>query len=176
MISKDAPNLAANLRSEKNKVDFLPKQKSSQLFTFESGIKIGVIGLATMETPSTTAGFTKGLFPKYNFLDYKDVVIAEAAKLRKSGANAVILVGHVGNYCGANFEYKIWTKDTPQPECAEDEITHLIKALPKNTIQGVVQGHRHVVSHVFIEGTLVSTQEFPSSATSTAAITSMSCT
>lgn len=158
MISKDSPNLAANLRSEKNKVDFLPKQKSSQLYTFESGIKIGVIGLATLETPSSTAGFSRGLFPKYNFLAYKDVVIAEAAKLRKSGANAVILVGHVGNFCPNNFDYGIWTKDTPQPECAaDDEITSLIKALPKNTIQGVVQGHRHVVSHVFIEGTLAST-------------------
>ena len=48
MSSKDSPNLAANLRSEKGQVDFLPNQKSSQLYSFASGIKIGVIGLATL--------------------------------------------------------------------------------------------------------------------------------
>lgn len=48
MKAKDGPILAANLRSEKGEKDFLPNQKESQIFTFASGIKIGVIGLATL--------------------------------------------------------------------------------------------------------------------------------
>lgn len=68
MSAKDAPNIAANLRSERDERDFLPKQASSQIYAFASGVKIGVIGLATTETPSTTAAFAKGLFPKYKFL------------------------------------------------------------------------------------------------------------
>lgn len=68
MSAKDAPNIAANLRSETGVRDFLPKQVSSQIYAFASGVKIGVIGLATTETPSTTAAFSKGLFPKYKFL------------------------------------------------------------------------------------------------------------
>ena len=85
-------------------------------------------------------------------------MISEAAKLRKNGADAVILVGHVGNACVNKFDYGIWTKDTPQPECAEkDEITMLLRSLPKGTIQGVVQGHRHTVSHVFIDGKTIVT-------------------
>lgn len=75
MSAKDAPNLAANLRSERDQRDFLPKQASSQLYSLASGLKIGVIGLSTVETPSTTAAFAKGLFPKYKFLEYKQVVI-----------------------------------------------------------------------------------------------------
>ena len=49
--------LAANLKSQKGESEFLPKQKNTWLFTLDSGIKIGVIGLATIETPSTTAAF-----------------------------------------------------------------------------------------------------------------------
>ena len=79
------------------------------------------MGLATVETPTTTAGFQKKLFPQYKFLEYKEYVISEAAKLRKNGANAVILVGHVGNACVNKFDYGIWTKDTPQPECSEKD-------------------------------------------------------
>jgi 2',3'-cyclic-nucleotide 2'-phosphodiesterase (5'-nucleotidase family) len=39
--------LAANLKNEKNESNFLPLQKPSKLFTFENGLKIGVVGLAT---------------------------------------------------------------------------------------------------------------------------------
>lgn len=48
MKAKDGPILAANLRSENNKTNFLPKQQASQMYSFASGIKIGVIGLATL--------------------------------------------------------------------------------------------------------------------------------
>lgn len=50
-------NLAANLKSQAGQEEFLPKQKNTWLFTLDSGIKIGVVGLATTETPSTTAAF-----------------------------------------------------------------------------------------------------------------------
>jgi len=75
MSAKDSHNIAANLRSEKDERDFLPGQASSQIFSFANGVKIGVIGLATIETPTTTAAFQKGLFPKYKFLAYKQIVI-----------------------------------------------------------------------------------------------------
>lgn len=47
----------------------------SKIYEFPSGIRIGVIGLSTIETPATTNGFADGSFPQYKFLDYKDVVI-----------------------------------------------------------------------------------------------------
>lgn len=75
----------------------MPGQKSSQIYQLASGIKIGVIGLSTLETLTTTAGFSSHKFPDYKFLHYKDIVISEASKLRKNGANAVILLTHVGN-------------------------------------------------------------------------------
>lgn len=33
-----------------------------------NGIRVGVIGLATLETPASTAGFSSNLFPPYRFL------------------------------------------------------------------------------------------------------------
>lgn len=75
MKAKDGPNLAANLRSEKNENNFLPGQQSSQIYSFANGIKVGVIGLSTVETPTTTSGFSSHLFPQYKFLDYRDIVI-----------------------------------------------------------------------------------------------------
>ena len=50
-------NLAANLKSQTGEDKFLPKQKNTWIFTLNSGIKIGVIGLATTETTATTAAF-----------------------------------------------------------------------------------------------------------------------
>lgn len=70
MAGKDklSSNLAANLRSEKGEENFLPLQKGEQIFELKSGIKIGVIGLSTIETPSTTSAFNDGTFPAYQFL------------------------------------------------------------------------------------------------------------
>lgn len=87
------------------------------MYTLSSGIKIGAIGLATLQTPSTTAGFEKGLFPKYRFEQYKAIILEESSKLKKSGANAIIVVGHVGNQCTNNYDYGIWTAATAQPSC-----------------------------------------------------------
>lgn len=107
---KDAPSLAANLRSEDGEADFLENQKSSKLFSFPNGIKIGVVGLSTLETPSTTAGFSDNKFPSYQFLDYKGIVIEQSRKLKEQGANAVLIVSHVGDECPINLTYGNWTK------------------------------------------------------------------
>lgn len=64
-----------------------------------------------------------------------------------------MIVSHVGNACGTNLDYGIWTIETPQTPCAEDdEMTNLLNSLPVGTVHGVVQGHRHTPSHVFIKG------------------------
>jgi 2',3'-cyclic-nucleotide 2'-phosphodiesterase (5'-nucleotidase family) len=63
--------LAANLKSEKGEDSFLPFHKNSEIVTLPNGIKIGIIGLVTLETLTTTAGFSSKLFPEYQFLPYK---------------------------------------------------------------------------------------------------------
>lgn len=81
-------------------------------------------------------------------------MVQRSGRLRKYGAHAVLIVSHVGNNCNANNTYGIWTIESKQSSTCvpEDEMTKLISSLPKGTIDGVVQGHRHRFSHHFIEG------------------------
>lgn len=96
----------------------MPRQKASQIYEVQSGVRIGVIGLSTIATPETTNGFSGKLFPLYKFLGYKDIVIEESSKLRAQGADAVIVVGHLGNACGKTGNaYGKWTADTKQEDC-----------------------------------------------------------
>ena len=112
-----------------------------------------MIGLATVETPTTTTGFIDHLFPDYEFLQYRNLVLEEATKLRKHGVNAVLLVGHVGDACVSDAEYGLWTeKNAHGEDCPEDEISTLIDALPSGTINGIIQGHRHKFAHNFKKG------------------------
>lgn len=74
--------------------------------------------------------------------------------MKKAGANAVLIVGHLGNDCKTGNTYGKWTVDTKQEECgAEDEVSQLINALPTGTIDGIIQGHRHKFAHHFLKGT-----------------------
>ena len=126
---KDSPALAANVQSETGKENFLPKQKATEMFDL-GDVKIGVIGLSTLETPTSTSGFIDKIFPEYKFLPYTDIVIEKSKELREQGANAVIVVSHVGNECPQNSTYDVRTNETEQKECDSDEITKLIDSLP----------------------------------------------
>jgi 5'-nucleotidase len=83
------------------------------------------------------------------------VIITQAKLLKDQGANAIIIVGHVGNDCGADTKYGIWTQQKMGDikTCDKnDEVFALIDSLPNKTIDAVVQGHRHSTSHYFYKG------------------------
>jgi 2',3'-cyclic-nucleotide 2'-phosphodiesterase (5'-nucleotidase family) len=65
------------------------------------GLKVGVIGLLTVNTPSTTATDLQGL----QILEYNKITITESNNLRKNGADLVILQCHVGMFCDDNETY-----------------------------------------------------------------------
>lgn len=137
-----------------------------------------MIGLSTIYTPQTTNAFKEKKFPEYKFLNYTDIVIGESKKLRKAGANAVLIVGHLGNDCSVGNTYGKWTEDTKQPECgvAGDEVSILIDSLPTGTIDAILQGHRHKFAHHFYKGITIFIQACPIWVQSTADTTSMSYT
>ena len=94
--------------------NFLPLQKGEAIYELKSGIKIGVIGLATLETPASTSTFNDGTFPPYQFLDYAPVVLERSNRLREAGAHAVLILSHVGNDCNADNTFGVWDESTPQ--------------------------------------------------------------
>jgi 2',3'-cyclic-nucleotide 2'-phosphodiesterase (5'-nucleotidase family) len=44
----------------------------------KNGLKVGVIGLSTIETPKTTSTFNDGTFPAYQFQNYTSIVIEKS--------------------------------------------------------------------------------------------------
>ena len=96
-----------------------PHQKKSIIIEIE-GIKIGLIGLVTVETPSST----KERMPDLEFEDYKKIVEDESAKLKNDGALAIIVLGHVGVYCKndkneVKLKYKLRDKMAVQGDCSK---------------------------------------------------------
>lgn len=106
-----------------------------------AGVKVGIIGLSTVETPQTTiAANVVGL----EFRNLAETVKREAALLRKSGASVVVVNAHAGGKC----------QDFSNPQdlssCAPgQEIFELAEALGPGIVDVIVAGHTHRgVAHV----------------------------
>jgi len=156
---KDNKNLylAANLKMKEGLIDDLPNRMPTKIFSFENGkIKIGVIGLTTLETVAKTAAFPK---ERFDILDYKEVVENASKRLRKDGCQAVIIVSHVGTNCKKPtispedledlYELKLRNKKAQAAEKCDGEIADLLKAIDQRFVDGVVAGHIHEAVHHF---------------------------
>ena len=124
-----------------------------------AGIKVGIIGLTTIETPFTTRpDFIRG----YGFGDIKglrDVTVQEAKNLRKRGAEIVLIAGHIPVLCDGHGKaakkpddaMQVWTPSTHQTACnRSDEAAKLLSMLPAGTIDGAITGHSHTIVHHWI--------------------------
>ena len=132
-----------------------PKQKKSMIINItDEGmtIKLGIIGLATKETPASTNTHLDDL----SFEDYVKIVNEESKKLREKGANAIIVLGHIGLYCRDDpFEeklaYRLRDKTFDQKGCRNtDEAYKLLHSLKPGTIDLLISGHKHDVTHHWV--------------------------
>lgn len=104
-----------------------------------NGVKIGVIGLTTQDTPSTT---TKANVADLTFLDPVATVAKHAAVLRSAGAKVIVVAGHLTGSC--KERPPAWA--TPPAPCLPDgEIGRLLTELPKGTIDVIAAGHAHTL-------------------------------
>jgi 2',3'-cyclic-nucleotide 2'-phosphodiesterase (5'-nucleotidase family) len=119
------PFLAANVTDPAGKdVAWIP---DDTLVTV-GGVRIGVIGVATVMTPTTTlpANVTD-----LRFVNPIPVVNARARALRDRGAQLVVVVAHAGAFCAA----------TPTPTC-DGEIVELAQGITER-VDAIVSGHTH---------------------------------
>ena len=58
-------------------------------------VKLGIIGLTTQETPASSNTKMEDLL----FDDYVKIINEESRKLKRQGADAIIVIGHLGLYC-----------------------------------------------------------------------------
>src|SRR5260221_9228496 len=119
MAQAKYPILAANiyLKGTKTRPDWV---KPSVLID-QGGIKIGIIGLATKETPLTTNPVN---IADLDFAEGGPVAAAEADALRAQGATVVLITAHAGPYPPDN------------------EIQHIAEAV-KGKVDAIVSGHHH---------------------------------
>ena len=128
-----------------------PKQERTAIIEI-AGIKLGIIGLATVETPASTTTKLDDL----EFEDYIKIINEESNKLKNEGVNAILVLGHIGLYCRndldeVKLEYKLRTSETKQKDCREtDEATILLNQLDDGLIDILLGGHRHDVAHHWI--------------------------
>ena len=130
-----------------------PHQEKSAMIEIE-GIKIGIIGLTTVETPTSSNIELTDL----EFDEYTKIIEEESTKLKKDGAKAIIVLGHLGVYCKNDLDevklaYKLRDKNTVQMPCREtDEAYILLNKLKPGVIDLFLGGHRHDVTHNWING------------------------
>src|SRR5438105_6984035 len=99
--------------------------------------KIGIIGLSTVSTPTTTrAGNVVGL----RFDDPAPIVDSIGPALRKRGANFIVVIAHAGANCGRDGA----------TSCA-GEIINLARNLTTK-IDVIVSGHTHTLINTDVKG------------------------
>jgi len=137
------PLLAANIFTTQNRPVGWPNVRPSTIVTVKgkTPIKVGLIGLATVETPRTTI---KSNVKDLRFMPLKDTILREASLLRQRGTRAVIVIAHAGGRCAED-------KDVHDAGACESdgEIVELARALPAGAVDAIIAGHTHqTMAHV----------------------------
>lgn len=145
------PYLAANIYEKKNgkRVDW--KNVYPHRMVEVEGVKIGIVGTSTVQTPSTTR------YEYVSHLEFKDPekpVIESSGLLRAEGANLVLLTTHAGTVCDSHPSLKawsLWSEKELQGQCdREQEVVKLADSLKPGILDGIVSGHTHQITHHFI--------------------------
>jgi 5'-nucleotidase len=108
------------------------------------GVKIGIIGLSTVDTPNTTMILN---VETLQFTDPVEATLREAKALRERGADAIVVIAHMGGKCA----------DVSNPNDAsscneQQEGMHYLRALPHGAIDAFFAGHSHNQMRQWING------------------------
>jgi 5'-nucleotidase len=108
------------------------------------GVKVGLIGLATPETPRATNPVNvAGL----RFLPLAPAAKAAADRLRAQGAEVVVVLAHAGGHCENTQDPHDLSRCRPG-----EEIFAMLEQLPPGTVDAVVAGHTHRTVGHFVQG------------------------
>jgi 2',3'-cyclic-nucleotide 2'-phosphodiesterase (5'-nucleotidase family) len=109
----------------------------SDTLVVRGGIKVGIIGLSTRQTAtSTRASNVVGL----RFDDPAPIVDSLTRRLRAAGANAVVVIAHAGAFCDR----------TGQTACA-GEIVDLAQHVTQR-VDAIISGHTHSLVNSIVNG------------------------
>lgn len=126
------PILSANLRDTLGNV---PSWIRQDVIVQRGPLKVGIIGISTVETPKTTRAIN---VTDLRFIDPAPVVSARAQALRAQGADVIIVTGHVGGFCNADG-------------VCTGEIFEMVNRLTAR-VDVVVSGHSHSFVNTRLRG------------------------
>ena len=110
-----------------------------------NGVKVGIIGLSTPETPNVT---TAANVATLSFGDPVAATVSAARELRAAGVDAIVVIAHMGGRCR-----NIDTNPEDPSSCETDqEAMRFLNALPKGTIDAYFAGHTHSQMRHYING------------------------
>jgi 5'-nucleotidase len=128
------PLLGANIREASSGAPVTWKNVFPSRLIEVAGVKVGIIGATTESTPETTNSINvKGL----RFTALGPTVAEEVSRLRRDGAELLVLTVHAGAKC------RTFTDPHDSSSCTQDEITHAAKGWPTGFLHAVVSGHTH---------------------------------
>ena len=157
--------LVSNIKNKTNgKPLDLPNFKGSKILELKNGIKIGIIGLTTLEIEKSKTNNASDII----FQDYLNIVKEESKQLREKGANAIIVLGHLGISCNYKteeknhkrlYKYGIRNKQTLKEKDKEKDFKHckskseglhLLNKIEPGILDLFLGGHTHSVAHHWI--------------------------
>ena len=136
------PFLSANMKEKTS--GKTPSWAKPYTIVETGGVRIGIIGISTPDTPNVTvAANVRDL----DFTDPVPATVDAARELRARGADAVIVIAHMGGRC----------RDTRNPldtsSCERDqEVMDFLARLPQGTIDAYFAGHTHSQMRQIING------------------------
>ena len=155
-------NNIKDISSNKSKGALGDNQEQSHIYEIKLNnndiIKIGIIGLTFnvgVDKPFFNVG-NRQTWNNISFLPYKTNIEQESKKLRENGANAIILLSHIGLSCFNAKETSIlnmYNKYTKQSECEHNGNSLLYKFvqnLKPGTIDAIIGGDTHNNVHHWI--------------------------
>ncbi len=136
------PFLSANMLDRKT--GKTPTWAKPYTIVRSGGARIGIIGLSTPDTPHVTMGAN---VMTLDFTDPVAATIAAAKELRTQGADAVIVIAHMGGRCHDISDPNDMHACEPSHEAME-----YMQRIPEGVIDGFFAGHTHSQMRHYMKG------------------------
>ena len=145
-VEANFPLLSANILEKSTQKPVPWPNVSPSTLVEIAGVKVGIVGGTTESTPQTTISKNVAdlVFPSL-----AEKIKEEALKLRKQGAQVILVTIHAGGRC------RSFSKPEDVSSCEGGEVFPLAKALPKGLVQVIVSGHSHAGMAHLVNGTAI---------------------
>jgi 5'-nucleotidase len=140
--SAQFPFLSANMKEKAT--GRTPQWAKPWIIKEVGGVKIGIIGLSTPDTPNVTQPANVATL---EFTDPVAATMNAASELHAQFVDAIVVIAHMGGRCtDINDVHDVASCEVNQ------EAMHLLQSLPPGTIDAYFAGHTHSQMRQFING------------------------